>query len=61
MNLNFGMIIILPSPCYTHKEFRAMLTSGMGGANTHQSHLKIVVLCLTLAAHRSEQEACYSF
>ena len=31
MDLNFGMIILLPS-CYTHNEFQALPISGVGGA-----------------------------
>ena len=39
MNSNFGMSI-LPSSCYTRKEFQALPTSGMGGASTHVDHIR---------------------
>ena len=60
MNLKSGMNI-LPSSCYIHYELWAPPISGMGGARAHWSHLKIAVLCLTLTAHHSGQEACCSF
>ena len=62
MNVNFGMniyssIILLhlqgiPSPTHFHL--------GRGDC-TRWSHLKIAVLCLTLVAHCSGQQACSSF
>ena len=40
MNLNFGMII-LPSSCYTHNEFRALPISGVGGASARIDDIQI--------------------
>lgn len=56
-DLNFGKILVAT----TLKEFPAPLTSGMGEACKHADCWKIVVLCLTLAAHCSEQVTCCSF
>ena len=39
MNFNFGMNI-LPSSCYTRKEFRATPKSGMGGASAHVNRVQ---------------------
>ena len=39
MNLSFGMNI-LPSSCYTCKEFRAPPTSGMGRVSTRVNHVR---------------------
>ena len=39
MNLNFGMNI-LPSSCYTRKEFRVPPTSGLGGAITRVDRVR---------------------
>ena len=39
MNLNFGMKV-LPSSCYTRKEFLAPPTSGLGRAITRVDHVR---------------------
>jgi len=38
-DFNFG-VMILTSPCYTGKEFRAMSTSGLGGASARANYIR---------------------
>ena len=46
-----AMDLLFTSSCYTHKEYSATPTSGLGGVSMCQLCLKIIVLCLTLVAH----------
>jgi len=60
-DFNFGMKIFTSSR-YTHKEFCATCTSGFGQVSAQVNCVsKIVILCLTLAVHRSVQEAYSGF
>jgi len=38
-DFNFG-VMILTSSCYTHKEFRATPTSGLGGASAQVDRIR---------------------